>query len=81
MKKFVTTILFILLFLEASSQIQKTIYVGENYEQIHESDFNKLLKTNLFDTAKIISDSVIYVKLRYREYFGKLKNRKSFSHR
>lgn len=74
MKKFVTTILFILLFLEASSQIQKTIYVGENYEQIHESDFNKLLKTNLFDTAKIISDSVIYVKLRYREYFGKLKN-------
>jgi len=74
MKKITLAILFVLLFLEVHSQIQKTIYVGENYQEIHENDFNKLLKTNLFDTAKITSDTVIYIKLRYKEYFGKLSN-------
>ena len=71
MKYLISPLLFILMISNIYSQ-QKTVYVGENYDKIPKSKFNELLKSNLYDIAKTTRDSVIYKKIRYKEYFGKL---------
>lgn len=75
-KKEIVIILLFFLSGLAYSQISKTIYVDENYREINIIDFNKKLKSDLFYSIIAKNDTAIFKKLRFKEYFGKIKKNK-----
>lgn len=71
MRTFIVAILFILTF-HSYAQHKKIIYVDEAYIPIDAEEFLRKEKSNLFLVATVKSDTAIYKKLRYKEYFGKI---------
>lgn len=54
------------------------IYVDENFQKIPEELYNTKQESNIFLEAEIVSDTAIYKKLFFREFFGTLdKSKKS----
>lgn len=58
------------------SQHKKIIYVDETFNEITFLNFKKKINSNLFNTAIIETDSLIFKKLRYTRYFGRLPQKK-----
>lgn len=58
------------------SQSKKVIYVNENYKKISKKEYQKKLKSKLFDIATTVKDTVILKKLRFSEFYGQLEETK-----
>lgn len=76
MKKITILILLLFNFQNIYSQYKKIIYVNEHYQPISFVEYQDKLESEIFDNAILKTDSVIYKKLRYRQYFGKIDDRK-----
>ena len=63
MKYLISPLFFLLMISNIYSQQPKTVYVDEGYDEITKNKFNKLLKSNLYDIAETIRESIIYKKI------------------
>ena len=75
-KVFFTTFITALITIQSYSQEKKLIYVDENYKEINFKKFKSKFKSEVFFVVVAETDSVIYKKLRFKEYFGKLDIKK-----
>ncbi|NLP56592.1 hypothetical protein [Lutibacter sp. B1] len=69
---------FILLFLiscNSFSQKENYKYVDENFNSISFIKFKKKIDSQLFDFTISNLDTIIYKKLRYKEFYGNLKTK------
>lgn len=72
------TIILLLFYISNYSQHKKYIYLDENCKEINFLKFDKQLESKLFNTAFIINDSVIFKKLEYKEFFGRIDNKRKY---
>lgn len=76
MKKIFLLIAYVFLSNIGYSQTKDTIYLNASYKEIAKTEFQERIRSNLFYTANIKGDSVFYMKLRYKQYYGKLESSK-----
>ncbi len=69
-------IALLLFYINNYSQHKKYIYLDANCKEINFLKFDKNLESKLFNTTFIINDSVIFKKLEYKEFFGRIDNKK-----
>ncbi|MET2983765.1 hypothetical protein [Aureibaculum conchae] len=76
--KFLYFLLFLLsITLNLFSQTKKIIYVDEKFEKIDFKSYTKKLNSELFLISMLESDTAIFKKLRFKEYFGSLGKKKA----
>jgi len=56
---------------------KEIIYVDEKFEKVDFATFSEKLNTQLFLTSLVEMDTIIFKKLRFKEYFGSLGKKKS----
>ncbi|NNC70757.1 MAG: hypothetical protein HKN90_08065 [Flavobacteriaceae bacterium] len=63
-------------FQKGFTQHLDTIYVDENFEVITREKFKRKTKSGFFLLATINTDTAVYKKIRFREYYGQLNVKK-----
>ncbi len=75
-KKLIIIFIFLFSFQKSLSQKKDTIYVDEHYKEINKKEFELKTKSTFFVIATTTNDTVVFKKIRFREYFGKLDAKK-----
>ena len=76
MKKIFYIVCFVLIPFASRAQEKKRIYVDENYKVINFQKFTKKSQSKLFYVINAKTDTALFKKLRFKEFFGKLDLKK-----
>ncbi len=71
---FITLIIFISF--QSLAQVRKFIYVNEKYEEIDFNTFSRKVQSELFFVSEVENDTAVFKKIRFKEFYGDLTNRK-----
>ena len=63
-------IVLLLFTLNSWAQTKDTVYYSENYKVIKRSELNKRFQSDLFYRIHLNTDSLYYIKLKYKEFYG-----------
>ena len=79
MKKIFYIVCIVLIPFASRAQEKKRIYVDENYKVINFQKYIKKSQSKLFCVINVKTDTALFKKLRFKEFFWKPKNKREIS--